>query len=453
MSRSRKPAQNVLTAIYQTYWAMTPERIATLVEVARRENTFDPSAIQKRPGPRLDGRYNVTERDGIATLNITGPVVRYSSFFADVSGLTSMELATRAFVGLVEDEAVKAIILDINSPGGEVDGTEEFSRAIFDARGRKPIVAVASGDMASAAYWIGSAADEIVASRTSLLGSIGVRAVIPKKDTKFEVEIVSSNAPRKDMDPETESGRADILAVLDGLEASFLEDVARNRGVSVEVVKRDFGQGGVFVGTAAVNAGLADRIATFDEIHDELAAQIASQRSPRRFGASTQQRSKSAAAESITTEGEDMAKDNATSEPRTEAAAEPRRLTDDEVRAQYPHLLQAERKAGADAERARIKAIVSVPGLAADAELLADAIDSDMTAETPFLKKAAAKLASSPTSPANPVAAQRAAAEAALNAPATTSAAPTSTANSRLAEVTAAAEAVAKSRNGRGGTN
>ncbi|MBK6423882.1 MAG: S49 family peptidase [Gemmatimonadetes bacterium] len=91
-----------------------------------------------------------------------------------------------------------------------------------------------------------------------------------------EIEIVSSQTPRKrDDDPTTDTGRAAVQATVDALAAVFLAAVARYRGVPEATVLADYGQGGVFVGEAAVLTGLADRLGTYETLHAALASDSA----------------------------------------------------------------------------------------------------------------------------------------------------------------------------------
>jgi ClpP class serine protease len=172
---------------------------------------------------------------------------------------------------------VGAILLHVDSPGGEVTGIHEFGELIHQARGVKPVWAYVEGLGASAAYWLSSAAEEIVADPTAALGSIGVVMTVrdPSKTKAADIEIVSSQSPRKRPDPTTEGGRAQLQGVVDDLAGVFVATVARNRAVSEETVLAEFGGGGLFVGRSAVAAGLADRIGTFEETLAELAAAVA----------------------------------------------------------------------------------------------------------------------------------------------------------------------------------
>src|SRR5262249_27248499 len=82
-----------------------------------------------------------------------------------------------AIEDLTNDPAVKTIVLFTNSPGGSVDGVPELAAKVRAAAAQKRVVATVTGMMASAAYWVGSQATELVASPSSRIGSIGVIAM------------------------------------------------------------------------------------------------------------------------------------------------------------------------------------------------------------------------------------------------------------------------------------
>lgn len=232
---------------------------------------FDPQAVAAKLGRPLDNARTVTIRDGIAILPVSGPIFRYANLFTEISGATSIEVLATDFRNAIEDRAVQSIILEINSPGGEVDGTSEFAQHVFDARGKKPIVAYVSHLGASAAYWIASACDEIVCADTGTLGSIGVVGAARISKDKSLIEFVSSQSPNKRPNPETEAGRAQLQKHVDDLADVFIQTVARNRGMSAEDVVSKGGAGGILIGQHAVDAGLADRLGTLEGLISELA--------------------------------------------------------------------------------------------------------------------------------------------------------------------------------------
>lgn len=267
----------VLSRIKSEPWAITREAMDSILEIAARENE-SPQAVAAKLGRPLENTYDVEYRDGVAILSVTGPMFRYANMFTMLSGATSYDMLARDFARAVDDPRVESILLNIDSPGGEANGVSEFADQIFAARGAKPVVAYVGGAGASAAYWLASAADEIVIDDTAMLGSIGV--VLGVEDTRARdekagvkrMEIVSANAPYKRVDPATDDGRSRLQARVDALSDVFLAKVARNRGVDADTVAKEFGQGDVFVGQAAVNAGLADRIGSYEGVISELKA-------------------------------------------------------------------------------------------------------------------------------------------------------------------------------------
>lgn len=270
-------------------WAITETALHTILEIAARENE-SPQAVAAKLGRNLQNTYSVTERDGVAIIPVTGPLFRYANLFTMISGASSYELIARDFTAALENPQIKGIILDIDSPGGEVNGVSELSNMVFAARGKKPVVAYASGDAASGAYWIASAADEIVVSETSALGSIGVVGMYQGKSGKSAeaVEIVSSQSPHKRLDPTTDDGRSRLQIRIDSMADVFIETIARNRNVSAENVQNHYGGGDVMIGAKAVSAGLADRVGSLEGLIAELSSPKKSPRTEGFFNAQNQ---------------------------------------------------------------------------------------------------------------------------------------------------------------------
>lgn len=274
---SDNPGRRSIEILLTIPWAIRPEWAKKMLTIAQRDG-LTPEAVAAELGQPLNNTRAVTVREGVATIPVSGPMFRYANIFADVSGATSYEaLATDLTVAL-DDPSVLAILLAVDSPGGEVFGASELSDLIFNARGTKPIVAHVGGFGASAAYWIASAADEVVTSSTGILGSLGVCMSVtvqgeePDLFGEREIEFVSSQSPDKHLDPTSKAGREQHQAIVDKLAGVFVADAARNRGATEAIVLDGFGRGGSFVGADAVSAGLADQVATFEATHSALVA-------------------------------------------------------------------------------------------------------------------------------------------------------------------------------------
>ena len=260
-------------------WLMLPADLDNLMAIADRQG--DPEALEARLGRPLDNTRAVTMRDGIAVIPVTGPIMRYANLFTRISGATStQELATDLQAAL-DNPQVKGILLNMDSPGGEANGINELGDMIYAARGKKPIKAYAGGSLASGAYWLASAADEVVIDDTALVGSIGVVlevAIRKAGDGEKRYTITSSNAPNKRPDLETEEGRGEIAKSINALGEVFAAKVARNLGVDPEQVPGMGDHGGLRVGAAAVEAGLAHRLGSLESLITEMAKSAATPR-------------------------------------------------------------------------------------------------------------------------------------------------------------------------------
>lgn len=276
---------SLINAITSATWAIEPSALAQIVGIvedhaalSREEWAERLEAVEKQRGRSLSNdRKAVTVRDGVATIEVIGPIVRRADFFSQVSGMTSIDTLAKDFGAAMDDRTVRAIVLAIDSPGGEVTGVAEFADMIYGARSgptAKPVVAYIGGLGASAGYWIASAAERVVVDTTALLGSIGVVQVMrdPSKSRDTSIEFVSSQSPHKRPDPTTGTGAAQIQGVVDAMASVFVAAVARNRDVPEATVLADFGGGGLFVGQAAVDAGLADAVGSYEGVLADLTA-------------------------------------------------------------------------------------------------------------------------------------------------------------------------------------
>lgn len=256
---------NAAEALQGMPWAITPGYLKVIHEIASRENDSI-EAVEKRLGRPLSNTRIASQRGNVAIIPISGPIMRYANLMSRVSGATSIQELALDFQSALDNPDIETILFDVDSPGGAVSGVQEFADHVFAARGQKKIVAYASGMMASAAYWIASAADKIYASPTSIIGSIGVVTTLKKGDAEGEITIVSTKSPNKRPDLTTEGGVSSVTSLLDDLAEVFIGAVARNRAVTTDQVVNGFGQGDVFVGKQAVKTGLADSIGSYEAL-------------------------------------------------------------------------------------------------------------------------------------------------------------------------------------------
>lgn len=276
---STQVADSLLAEALQTPWAITEAGLATVFAVLTR-TSIPVEALERERGAPLSNDRNrlVTIRDGVAIIPVNGPLVRYGDWFSRISGATSYDRVSGDLSAAIENPGVKSILLQIESPGGEVTGVSDLAAMIAQANSKKKVHVHSDGMLASAAYWLAVAADRVVTSPSALIGSIGVRMAMSKRkpsdrDAVTTFEFVSSQSPKKTADPESDAGRAQIQAVIDDLGAVFVRAVAGYRGASEETVLTAFGQGDVFVAERALAAGMIDGIGTFEETLAQLASQ------------------------------------------------------------------------------------------------------------------------------------------------------------------------------------
>ena len=207
------------------------------------------------------------ESEGVAVIKVHGVIGMkkdfWAWFFDDGAYLEEIQNALKECLA---NENIKAIVLNINSPGGTVEGVAEMCDMIFQARNVKPIVAYNTADCCSAGYWLASQASKIVNQETGMMGCIGVLCEYMKEPANRELMdkypsmgvIVSSMTPNKNADPNTDSGLSQLQTICDDMAKVMINGIARGRGKSPEEVTARFGDGSVFVGQKAIDNTMAD---------------------------------------------------------------------------------------------------------------------------------------------------------------------------------------------------
>ncbi|MCA2012405.1 S49 family peptidase [Cereibacter sphaeroides] len=275
----------LLAAIRAQPWAIMPEYLAAIEAIAIR--AFEAQALLKvgadghqerlaqslgavaAVGLRLEGSLGATQRDGAAVVPLLGPIFPRANMMNSSAGGTSLAEFMHDLRAADGNSSVDRIVMLVDSPGGVVSGLAEAAEGIRSLS--KPVTAFVTGNGASAAYWLASQAREIVMDASAMVGSLGVMLSLSKQvqagaDGRMAFEIVSTGAPLKRADPETEEGRVALQAMVDAAEAVFFADVAKGRGVSVATVRNEFGRGGMVAARQAVEDGLADRIGTLEGV-------------------------------------------------------------------------------------------------------------------------------------------------------------------------------------------
>jgi capsid assembly protease len=271
--------EHICRWVLETPWAILPSKLAAILDVlalrASGEKLTE-EEIRARIGAAARPVHRVT--GNVAVLPLIGTISHRAGMMSESSGGTSTERFTAAFRQALADPNVGAIVIDVDSPGGSVEGVPELSSEIFNARGPKSIVAVANAMAASAAYWIATAADELVVTPSGEVGSIGVWAAHEDDSAYLEQMGVKMSIIRagkykieaNPFEPLTEEARAAIQEQVNDYYSMFVDAVARNRGVTAKAVRDGYGEGRVVGAKQAKALGMVDRIATLDETIQRL---------------------------------------------------------------------------------------------------------------------------------------------------------------------------------------
>ena len=225
-------------------------------------------------------RPAVTQTAKVAVTPIHGTLVRRTVGLEAESGLTSYAGLTAQLDAALASPDVAAILLDVDSPGGESGGVFDLADRIRAASSIKPVWAVANDMAFSAAYALASAASKVFVSRTGGVGSIGVIAMHvdqSEKDAQDGVRYtaVFAGDRKNDLNPHepiSSEAHAFLKGEVNRVYSLFVETVARNRGIEASAVRDT--EAGLFFGQAAVAIGLADAIGTFDDALAQLCESV-----------------------------------------------------------------------------------------------------------------------------------------------------------------------------------
>jgi ClpP class serine protease len=292
-SAQKQPARRVLEAITSQPWALPPAALEVILSIAAREN--DPGAFDQTDenGNRSKAPFELL--DGVAVIPVRGALTRYASIFDAICGAVSYEGLRSNIDAALSDSSVRSLVLKFDSPGGQVAGLFELGDYLHGARGTKPIVAFGDGLTCSAAYLLASSCDEIVGTESALVGSVGVCTTLVDRsamDASLGIkrrQILSSGSPLKNPEGVSPAAVEAAQRIVDGLMAIFVDKLARNRATTKADILANYGKGAVLLAGAssqaegdhsALDAGMVDRIATYDELLHDLQSQT-SRRAPR----------------------------------------------------------------------------------------------------------------------------------------------------------------------------
>jgi len=226
-------------------------------------------------------------QNGVGILAIHGPLTNNDSPRNKYFGITSYNAIREALMYAANEPSIEAILLDISSDGGAVNGVDDAAKLISMVdRNVKPVVAYTDGAMCSAAYWLGCSAREVHASNVAIVGSIGVISTHKEHSKALKDEGVGVTVMRagkykalaNSVEPLTKEAKDQIQGQLDAVYSIFLNHVALARGKSLESAD-SMAQGREFIGQQAVAVGLADSVTTFDGVMSMVQKRFVGQQS------------------------------------------------------------------------------------------------------------------------------------------------------------------------------
>lgn len=357
---------------------ITPDKAQMIISVLSNRIGIDPPATlefgpnvpkaDRFEGSRLErdesgqaksvNPYKVT-KGGVAIISVVGSLVNRGAWVGASSGLVSYEGIKHQLKHAAANPAVKSIILDLQSPGGEAVGAFELAAMVREVAAEKRVVAVVNGMAASAAYALASGASEIVTGETGVSGSIGVVLLHADFSRQLANEGISPTlifagdhkVDANPFEPLPEAVRQDLQSEVNAFYEQFVSTVAKGRGKRLTAAMARKTQARTFVGAEAVELGLADRLGSFESVLADLTSAQGGRTTVQKR--SIRMDTETGAPAAVTNAGISQADhDAAVATARTEGE-----------------------QAGAEAERTRLATALGADGIAGNGRRMAAALD------------------------------------------------------------------------------
>lgn len=281
-----KDYSQIISHMKGSLWLIEENSLITIVDIVNRRlsgDKLDDEEIRLRieaaeNGDRSHERVEVG--GGVGIVPVYGPMFPKSNLMTELSGATSLEAFRNDLNGLLENDKVKSIVLDIDSPGGVTDMVSETGAEIRAARDIKPIYAVANTVSASAAYWLMSQATKAYSTPSGKVGSVGVCSIIEDVSERDKSEgrkiNVFTTGPFKATGnphvPLTEEVKAYVQEHIDELHEQFVDTIAQGRNLDRDKVI-EFADGRLFSATKALELGMIDDVKSLSSVVDSLLAE------------------------------------------------------------------------------------------------------------------------------------------------------------------------------------
>jgi signal peptide peptidase SppA len=264
---------HVLSFALEHPWAVTRSMGQQIAQIIARHvagEDLEPGALAA-----LVQRQNTpaAAAGGTAVIPVYGVIAPRMNLMSEMSGGTTFEALTAQLHEALANPGVGTIVFDVDSPGGNVAGATEFAREVLKARTQKPIIAQSNHLMASAAYWAMACATEVVASPSSMVGSVGIYTMhddVSEALAKLGVKRTVIGAGKfktegLDGGPLSEAALAHVTQIVASAYDRFVTDVAAGRGVKRTEVENGYGEGRAITAEDALALGMIDRIGTLSD--------------------------------------------------------------------------------------------------------------------------------------------------------------------------------------------
>lgn len=265
----------IITKIQDSPWLITEGGLRMILQIV--ESHVSGKVTLEEIKARTDGgkrnRGSLPRQEGsVGLLPVHGPIFPRANLMTELSGATSIEQLQQDFRGMMANDRVSSILLDIDSPGGSSAMINEMADEIRAATKFKNVYAVANTMAGSAAYWLMSQATEAYVTDSGHVGSVGAYTVHTDASELAERAGVKETVFKEGrfkaafLLPLTSDSSEHIQNLVTEAADSFIEGVALGRKTTVEDVRANYGEGGVVSAKTALETGMVDGIRTFDEV-------------------------------------------------------------------------------------------------------------------------------------------------------------------------------------------
>jgi signal peptide peptidase SppA len=281
----------VLAEFYSQRWALLPDWYANIERILLERSAGQPLDDDTRAAlsAKSYGGEVARQADKVALLQVYGTIVPRADMFSEMSALSSHQGIAQMLRTAADDESVREIIVDFDSPGGAVSGIDVSVEAMRYAASKKPVTVVTEGLLASAAYWIGAQATRIVAAPTAGVGSISIIAehhdiTEAQKQLGVKTTVLTTGkwkALGHPTEPLTDEGKDKLMSELLEVHDLFVADIAQGRGVAADSAQNRWADGSVWIGQRALESGLVDEIGTLQSVMDSMTKPLATRKGRR----------------------------------------------------------------------------------------------------------------------------------------------------------------------------